>query len=89
MRLVEAPKSWWVTLADGARAEVWATSVSEPTEGDQYFTFTVLMDASREEQWVLQVVGERPSGLERVSVAVARFPGGLVQGVVLAMAGSV
>jgi len=46
------------------------------------------MDASREEQWDLQVVGERPSGLERVTVAVARFPVGLVQRVVLAMAGS-
>lgn len=88
MKLVEAPKSWWVTLPDGSRADVWATSVSEPTEGDPYFTFTVLMDASRDEQWDLQVVGELPSRMERVTVAVARFPGGVVQRVMLAMAGS-
>ena len=65
------PTKWLVTLPGGQTVEVWADGVSEE-EG--FFVFSILVDATVEEQQLLDVTGRTPSNVARVQVTVARFP---------------
>lgn len=65
------PTRWLVTLADGSVIEIWADGYSEE---DGVVVFSVLVDATAEEQQVLEVTGRTPSRPERVIITVARIP---------------
>jgi hypothetical protein len=72
MRSVGPPSRWTVELVDGTVVEVWADGYSR--EGE-HWTFSSLFDLDGEELPAeALVIGETPSNLERVLVAVARFP---------------
>jgi hypothetical protein len=66
-----------VTLVNGSVVEVWADGYSE-VEGT--LVFSILVDATPDEQQVLEVTGPSPSRPERVIITVARFPMVTVQG---------
>jgi len=71
------PSKWLVTLVNGSVVEVWADGYSE-VEGT--LVFSILVDATTDEQQVLEVTGPSPSRPERVIITVARFPMVTVQG---------
>jgi hypothetical protein len=70
------PSKWSVTLrASREIVEVWADSVGE-CDGD--LVFSVLVDASPDEQADMEVTGRTPTNPARVIVTVARFPSSVV-----------
>lgn len=87
MNVLEPPTLWLVDLRDGSSARVWANSCSSPTAEDDWYTFGVLVDASREEQWSSEVLARTPANPGRVEVCVARFEAQAVKSVVNGMAG--
>ena len=58
-------------MADGTAIEVWSDGYSEVGE---CFVFGALVDATPEEQAVLDVTNRTPSNPLRVIIALARFP---------------
>lgn len=64
-------------MTDGSDIEVWADGFSEEA-GD--FVFSVLVDATTEEQQQLEVTGQTPTRPERVIVTVCRLPARAVIG---------
>lgn len=87
MKVLDAPTLWLVTLHGGSVAQVWANALTQPTADEDRYVFCVLMDASREEQWNLDITARTPSDPQRVEVCVARFPAPAVVSVVSGMAG--
>ena len=71
------PSKWLLTMTDGSDIEVWADGYSEEA-GD--FVFSVLVDATAEEQHQLEVTGRTPTRPERVIVTVCRLPASAVTG---------
>jgi len=66
------PTKWSLTLRDSRDVvEVWADSVSEQ---DGCFVFSTLVDATPDEQALLDITGRTPSNPARVIATVARFP---------------
>ena len=87
MEVLEPPMLWLVTLHDGTVAHVWANALTQPTPADDRYTFGVLVDATAEEQVLLDVLATTPSRAGRVEVCVARFAAQSVASVVSGMAG--
>jgi hypothetical protein len=72
MQFAARPFQWLLTLRDSRDViEVWADSVGEE---DGYFVFSVLVDATKQEQELLDVTGHTPTNPDRVIITVARFP---------------
>lgn len=82
-----APTHWIVTLADGAKVDVWAdavTGLTEKTAHDSHVVFGVLMDVDLDAQDQFEVTARALTPSRRVEVAVARFPRSIVKDVVTA-----
>lgn len=78
------PAHWIVTLAGGARVDVWAdavTGLSEKTAHHEHVVFGVLLDVNPDLQDQFEVTARAPARSRRVEVAVARFPRSCVQDV--------
>jgi hypothetical protein len=76
VNLVSYPQHWLVTLADGSAVDVWADSaegLSGPEDRRDYL-FGNLMDIAPADQHAFDVTATTPANLDRVVVAVARFP---------------
>ena len=73
MQFAAGPPSKWLVFlrGNGEVIEVWADSVSEE---DGYFVFSILVDATPEEQADVDVTGRTPTNPKRVIMTVARFP---------------
>ena len=71
------PSRWSLTHREtGETIEVWADSYHEE---DGYFVFSVLVDATLDEQTGLDITGRTPSNPERVIATVARIPATTIQ----------
>ncbi|BCJ55069.1 hypothetical protein Asp14428_65440 [Actinoplanes sp. NBRC 14428] len=65
------PSQWLVTLKSGAVIQVAADAY---TEEAGYGLFSVLADASADEQQEIEVLSARPEGGRRVDFLVAKIP---------------
>ena len=78
MVVITIPVPWLVTLRDGSVAVVWASSYSIE---DGSYVFDTLVNASPDEQRLLEVSARTPSDPNRVGVVNARLPEGTVESV--------
>jgi hypothetical protein len=74
MRFAAGPPAMWrITLTSGAEVELWADGCAlHPVDRD--WVFSILVDATPEEQRVVRVQDSAAVPSERVVVVVARIP---------------
>ncbi|WP_426573837.1 hypothetical protein [Aquihabitans sp. McL0605] len=71
VELITGLNPWKVKMADGSVLLLWASGY---TDVGSERVFTVLMEATAEEQALLDVISRTPAGPPRVDVALARIP---------------
>ena len=69
------PSRWEVTLDDGFVIEVWADGYEKR---DDYVVFSALIDAEREPDEHVLILGRTPANPFRFDVALVRFPASAV-----------
>lgn len=76
VNLVNQPQRWLVILADGFAVDVWADSVEglSGPEDQRDYLFGNLMDIARADQHAFELTATTPASIDRIVVAVARFP---------------